>query len=78
MFSVAAIDAAGLAETLSGDGTFTVFAPNDDAFDKIPAELVAKLLDPIWQPQLQDVSVVDILQFVTWYDRSHSYYISPL
>ena len=57
MNAAAAVDAAGLADTLSGDGTFTVFAPNDDAFAKVPAEVVTKLLDPIWQPQLQDVSV---------------------
>ena len=56
-FAAAAVDAAGLADTLSGDGTFTVFAPNNDAFAKVPAEVVTKLLDPIWQPQLQDVSV---------------------
>ncbi len=35
----AAIDAAGLAETLSGPGTFTVFAPDDTAFDAALAEL---------------------------------------
>jgi len=51
----AAVEAAGLADTLSGDGTFTVFAPNNDAFAKVSAEVVTKLLDPIWLPQLQDV-----------------------
>ena len=34
----AAIDAAELGETLSGDGPFTVFAPTDDAFDALPQE----------------------------------------
>ncbi|MEC8274147.1 MAG: fasciclin domain-containing protein [Bacteroidota bacterium] len=40
----AAIDAAELGETLSGDGPFTVFAPTDDAFDSLPAEELEDLL----------------------------------
>ena len=44
-----------LVDALSNDGTYTVFAPNDDAFSAIPAALINKLLDPVWQPQLQDV-----------------------
>ncbi len=44
---VAAVQAAGLAETLSGPGPFTVFAPTDDAFAKLPAGTVESLLaDP--------------------------------
>ena len=35
---VTAVQAAGLADTLSGEGPFTVFAPNDAAFSKIPSE----------------------------------------
>lgn len=49
-----AVDLAGLAKTLSSDGTFTIFALPNSAFDKLPKEVVAKLLDPTWQPQLQD------------------------
>lgn len=41
---VAAVKAAGLVETLSGDGPFTVFAPNDDAFAKLPEGTVEGLL----------------------------------
>ena len=41
---VAAVKAAGLVETLQGDGPFTVFAPNDEAFAKLPEGLVAALL----------------------------------
>jgi len=37
------VGAAGLAETLSGEGPFTVFAPTNDAFAKLPAEVVAYL-----------------------------------
>lgn len=43
---VIAIKAAGLAETLSGKGPFTVFAPTDAAFAKLPAGTVESLLKP--------------------------------
>jgi uncharacterized surface protein with fasciclin (FAS1) repeats len=41
---VAAVKAADLADTLSGDGPFTVFAPTDDAFAKLPEGTVESLL----------------------------------
>lgn len=43
---VAAVQAAGLVETLQGAGPFTVFAPTNDAFAALPAGLVDKLLLP--------------------------------
>ncbi|HEX8459198.1 MAG TPA: fasciclin domain-containing protein [Pyrinomonadaceae bacterium] len=43
---VAAVKAAGLVETLSGKGPFTVFAPTDDAFGKLPAGTVESLVQP--------------------------------
>ncbi len=43
---VAAVKAAGLAETLSGDGPFTVFAPTNKAFAKLPKETLEDLLKP--------------------------------
>ena len=43
---VAAVSAAGLVETLKGDGPFTVFAPNNAAFAKLPAGTVDSLLQP--------------------------------
>lgn len=43
---VAAVTAAGLAETLSGAGPFTVFAPTNEAFAKLPAGTVDNLLLP--------------------------------
>lgn len=43
---VAAVKAAGLVETLSGKGPFTVFAPTNAAFDKLPADTVPTLLKP--------------------------------
>ncbi|MFC3852165.1 fasciclin domain-containing protein [Salinispirillum marinum] len=50
---VAAVQAAGLVETLKGPGPFTVFAPTDDAFAALPAGTVEGLLQNI--PQLQAV-----------------------
>lgn len=43
---VAAVKAAGLVETLQGSGPFTVFAPTDEAFAKLPAGTVESLLKP--------------------------------
>jgi len=48
----AAINAAGLAETLSTGGPFTVFAPTDEAFAKLPAGTVENLLKPENREQL--------------------------
>ena len=42
----AALKAAGLIDTLKGKGPFTVFAPTDAAFAKLPAGTVANLLKP--------------------------------
>ncbi|MBC7472429.1 MAG: fasciclin domain-containing protein [candidate division SR1 bacterium] len=44
---VAAVKAAGLVETLSSTGPFTLLAPNNEAFSKIPSEVLNKLLLPI-------------------------------
>src|SRR5271157_5834187 len=41
-----ALDAAGLVETLKGEGPFTVFAPTDEAFAKLPAGTLEALLKP--------------------------------
>lgn len=43
---VAAVKAAGLVETLKGDGPFTVFAPTNAAFDQLPEGTVTTLLKP--------------------------------
>ena len=52
---VAAVKAADLVTTLQGDGPFTVFAPTNAAFDKLPAGTVATLLEPENKMQLQNV-----------------------
>jgi uncharacterized surface protein with fasciclin (FAS1) repeats len=48
----AALDAAELIQTLKGDGPFTVFAPTDEAFAKLPEGTVASLLEPQNRDQL--------------------------
>ena len=50
---VAAVKAAGLGDTLSGPGPFTVFAPNDEAFAELPPGTVEKLLGDI--PKLTQI-----------------------
>jgi len=50
---VAAVKAAGLVDTLKGDGPFTVFAPTDEAFEKLPEGTVDRLLRPENRKQLQ-------------------------
>ncbi len=52
---VKAVQAAGLVDALKGDGPFTVFAPTDEAFAKVPAETLAALLKPENKAQLQAV-----------------------
>lgn len=52
---VAAVKAAGLVDTLASGGPFTVFAPTDDAFAKLPAGTVDTLLQPANRGQLRAV-----------------------
>ena len=52
---VSAVKAAGLVDTLSGPGPFTVFAPTNDAFNKLPAGTVDTLVKPENQDQLKKI-----------------------
>ncbi len=52
---VAAVTAAELVETLKGDGPFTVFAPTDEAFAKLPEGTLAELLKPENKEKLQKI-----------------------
>ncbi|WP_105981509.1 fasciclin domain-containing protein [Nonlabens agnitus] len=52
---VAAVQAAGLVETLNSDGPFTVFAPTNAAFDALPQGTVATLLKPENKEQLSGI-----------------------
>jgi len=56
---VAALQAADLAETLAGEGPFTVFAPTDDAFAKLPEGTVEALLEDI--PALTDILLYHVV-----------------
>lgn len=58
---VAAVTAAGLAETLSGEGPFTVFAPTDDAFAKLPAGTLDELLKPENKQALTDILLYHVV-----------------
>lgn len=58
---VAAVKAAGLVETLKGDGPFTIFAPINAAFDKLPEGTVASLLEPTNKAALTDVLTYHVI-----------------
>lgn len=52
---LAAVDVAGLRETLDGEGPFTLYAPIDEAFSDLPPDLVSTLLKPENKEQLTDI-----------------------
>ncbi len=58
---VAAVEAAGLVETLKGEGPFTVFAPTDDAFAKLPAGTIDDLLKPENLETLQSILLYHVV-----------------
>ncbi|MHB8136041.1 MAG: fasciclin domain-containing protein [Anaerolineaceae bacterium] len=59
---VAAVQAAGLVDTLKGEGPFTVFAPTDDAFAKLPAGTIDELLKPENKQQLTNILLYHVMQ----------------
>ena len=58
---VSAVTAADLGETLSGDGPYTVFAPTNDAFAKLPAGTVEMLLKPENKEKLKSILTYHVL-----------------
>jgi len=58
---VAAVTAAGLVDTLKGEGPFTVFAPSDDAFAKLPAGTVDDLVKPENKDKLSAILTLHVL-----------------
>lgn len=58
---VAAVQAAGLVETLKGDGPFTVFAPTDAAFAALPPGTVESLLQPENLDQLRTILTYHVI-----------------
>ena len=57
----AALEAAGLIDALKGDGPFTVFAPTDEAFAKLPAGTVETLLKPENKEKLKAVLLYHVV-----------------
>jgi len=55
------IEAAGLVDTLKGQGPFTVLAPNNAAFEKVPKEVVAELLKPENKDKLKSVLLFHVV-----------------
>ena len=58
---VAAVGAAGLVDTLKGEGPFTVFAPSDDAFAALPAGTVDDLVKPENKAKLTEILLLHVL-----------------
>ncbi len=58
---VAAVKEAGLVKTLEGPGPFTVFAPTNRAFDKLPAGTVSTLMEPANKDQLKTILTYHVL-----------------
>lgn len=58
---LAAVDAAGLTETLLGKGPFTVFAPTDEAFKRLPAGTVEELLKPQNREKLRTILTYHVI-----------------
>lgn len=58
---VAAVTAAGLVDTLKSEGPFTVFAPSDDAFAKLPAGTVEDLVKPENKDKLTAILTLHVL-----------------
>lgn len=58
---VAAVTAAGLVDTLKGDGPFTVFAPSDDAFAALPAGTVEELVKPENKEKLTAILLLHVV-----------------
>ena len=58
---VAAVSAAGLVDTLKGEGPFTVFAPSDDAFAALPAGTVDELVKPENKDKLTAILLLHVL-----------------
>jgi uncharacterized surface protein with fasciclin (FAS1) repeats len=58
---VAAVTAAGLVETLKGPGPFTVFAPSDDAFARLPEGTVESLVKPENKAQLVKILTLHVM-----------------
>lgn len=59
---VSAVEAAELVETLQGEGPYTVFAPTNEAFEALPEEIVAFLLEPENQDLLEELLTYHVVE----------------
>ena len=66
---VAAVKAAGLVDTLKGDGPFTVFAPTNDAFEDLPDGTVENLLKPENKDALSKVLTYHVVPGALTFDK---------
>jgi len=80
---VAAVKAAGLVDTLSGPGPFTVFAPTDDAFAKLPAGTVDTLVKPENKATLVKILTYHVVagditskDLKKWIKKGHGSYVA--
>lgn len=78
---VAAVKAAGLVDTLNGAGPFTVFAPTDDAFNKLPAGTVDNLVKPENKDTLTKILTYHVVagkisskDLMKWIKKGHGSY----
>jgi uncharacterized surface protein with fasciclin (FAS1) repeats len=80
---VAAVKAAGLVETLESKGPFTVFAPTNEAFEKLPKGTVASVLKPENKATLVSILTYHVLpgrissrELATWIKKGHGKYMA--
>ena len=80
---VAAVKAAGLVDTLNGPGPFTVFAPTDDAFAKLPAGTVDTLVQPENKATLTKILTYHVVagditsrNLKQWIKKGHGSYVA--
>merc|ERR1712195_57689 len=66
---VAALKAGGLVETLSGKGPFTVFAPTNEAFGKLPKATLAHLLEPANKKELDAILTYHVVSGVAAFSK---------
>merc|ERR1712195_390415 len=66
---VAALKAGGLVETLSGKGPFTVFAPTNEAFGKLPKATLAHLLEPANKKELDAILTYHVVAGVAAFSK---------
>jgi uncharacterized surface protein with fasciclin (FAS1) repeats len=80
---VAAVKAAGLVDTLNSPGPFTVFAPTDDAFGKLPAGTVDNLVQPENKATLTKILTYHVVpgkittkELKDWIKKGHGSYVA--